>query len=99
MTSSPAAEAGPDEAAAGIGYDQAVREFPDCLRDYRSFSGATVKGCGTDLRMLRGFLEKRQLLIRGKGGKERVVPRTKQAPVAKLRKLLGPLLQVPNAEE
>jgi len=42
-----------------LSYDQAVAEFLDYLREYRSFSAATVKAYGTDMRMLREFLEKR----------------------------------------
>jgi len=42
-----------------LGFDGAVREFLDYLRDYRSFSRMTVRAYGTDLRMFREFLEKR----------------------------------------
>jgi integrase/recombinase XerC len=43
----------------GLSYDDAVREFLSYIRDYRSFSGLTVRAYGTDMRMLRAFLEKR----------------------------------------
>jgi len=43
----------------GPSYDDAVKEFLDYIRDYRSFSGLTVRAYGTDMRMLRAFLEKR----------------------------------------
>jgi len=59
MTSSPTAEAVPDEAAASISYDQAVKEFLDYLTHYRSYSPLTVRGYAADLRMFRGFLESR----------------------------------------
>ena len=42
-----------------LSYDQAVMEFLDYLKEYRSFSKWTVRAYGTDLRMLREFLEKR----------------------------------------
>jgi len=59
MTSSPAATAVPDEAAAGISYDQAVKEFLDYVQHYRGYSPLTVRAYGTDLRMFREFLESR----------------------------------------
>ena len=40
-------------------YDEAVKEFLNYIRDYRSFSGLTVRAYGTDMRMLRAFLEQR----------------------------------------
>jgi len=40
-------------------YDDAVKEFLNYIRDYRSFSGLTVRAYGTDMRMLRAFLEQR----------------------------------------
>ena len=40
-------------------YDDAVKEFLTYIRDYRSFSGLTVRAYGTDMRMLRAFLEQR----------------------------------------
>ena len=43
----------------GPSYDEAVKEFLNYIRDYRSFSGLTVRAYGTDMRMLRAFLEKR----------------------------------------
>ena len=43
----------------GPSYDDAVKEFLNYIRDYRSFSGLTVRAYGTDMRMLRAFLEKR----------------------------------------
>ena len=43
----------------GLSYDQAVAEFLDYLKEYRSFSQWTVRAYGTDLRMLREFLERR----------------------------------------
>jgi site-specific recombinase XerD len=42
-----------------LSYDDAVKEFLNYIRDYRSFSGLTVRAYGTDMRMLRAFLEKR----------------------------------------
>jgi len=42
-----------------LSYDDAVAEFLDYLKEYRSFSRWTVRAYGTDLRMLREFLEKR----------------------------------------
>lgn len=42
-----------------ISYDDAVEQFLDYLREYRSFSPSTVRAYGTDLRMLREFLESR----------------------------------------
>ena len=42
-----------------LDYDQAVGEFVDYLTEYRSFSKWTVRAYGTDLRMLREFLENR----------------------------------------
>jgi site-specific recombinase XerD len=42
-----------------LSYDQAVAEFVDYLTEYRSFSKWTVRAYGTDLRMLREFLENR----------------------------------------
>jgi len=42
-----------------LSYDDAVKEFLSYIRDYRSFSGLTVRAYGTDMRMLRAFLEKR----------------------------------------
>jgi site-specific recombinase XerD len=59
MTSSPAAEAVLDEAAAAISYDQAAKEFLDYVRHYRGYSPLTVRAYGTDLRMFREFLESR----------------------------------------
>jgi site-specific recombinase XerD len=47
------------DGGAGHSYDEAVREFLEYLRDYRSFSRMTVRAYGTDLRMFREFLEKR----------------------------------------
>lgn len=46
-------------AATEITYDDAVKEFLTYIRDYRSFSGLTVRAYGTDMRMLRAFLEQR----------------------------------------
>jgi len=43
----------------GLSYDDAVSEFLDYLKDYRSFSPSTVRAYGTDLRMLREFLERK----------------------------------------
>jgi len=43
----------------GLSYDDAVKEFLSYIKDYRSFSGLTVRAYGTDMRMLRAFLEKR----------------------------------------
>ena len=43
----------------GLSYDEAVAEFLDYLKEYRSFSKWTVRAYGTDLRMLREFLENR----------------------------------------
>jgi site-specific recombinase XerD len=42
-----------------ISYDDAVEQFLDYLREYRSFSSSTVRAYGTDLRRLREFLQKR----------------------------------------
>ena len=42
-----------------VSYDEAVAEFLDYLREYRSFSGSTVRAYGTDLRTFRAFLEGR----------------------------------------
>jgi site-specific recombinase XerD len=49
----------PDEAAVGISYDQAVKEFLDYVQHYRGYSPLTVRAYGTDLRMFREFLESR----------------------------------------
>ena len=43
----------------GLSYDEAVAQFLDYLKEYRSFSRWTVRAYGTDLRMLREFLERR----------------------------------------
>ena len=43
----------------GLSYDDTVREFLSYLQDYRSFSPLTVRAYGTDMRMLREFLEHR----------------------------------------
>jgi site-specific recombinase XerD len=43
----------------GPSYDDAVREFLSYLTDYRSFSPLTVRAYGTDMRMLREFLQHR----------------------------------------
>jgi site-specific recombinase XerD len=43
----------------GISYDEAVREFIAYVKEYRSFSQLTVRAYGTDMRMLRQFLEER----------------------------------------
>ena len=43
----------------GLSYDDTVREFLSYLKDYRSFSALTVRAYGTDMRMLREFLEHR----------------------------------------
>ena len=43
-------------AATQITYDDAVKEFLNYIRDYRSFSGLTVRAYGTVMRMLRAFL-------------------------------------------
>jgi len=43
----------------GLSYDDTVREFLSYLKDYRSFSSLTVRAYGTDMRMLREFLEHR----------------------------------------
>jgi len=59
MTSSPAAETAPEETAAAISYDQAVKEFLDYVQHYRGYSPLTVRAYGTDLRMFREFLESR----------------------------------------
>jgi len=59
MTSSPPAEAAPEETAAAISYDQAVKEFLDYVQHYRGYSPLTVRAYGTDLRMFREFLESR----------------------------------------
>ena len=59
MTSSPAAPANLEEAAVGISYDQAVKEFLDYVQHYRGYSPLTVRAYGTDLRMFREFLESR----------------------------------------
>jgi len=42
-----------------LSYEEAVAGFLDYLKEYRSFSQWTVRAYGTDLRMLREFLEKR----------------------------------------
>jgi len=42
-----------------LSYDDAVAQFLDYLKEYRSFSPSTVRAYGTDLRRLREFLEKR----------------------------------------
>ena len=42
-----------------LSYDEAVAEFLDYLKEYRSFSPWTARAYGTDLRMLREFLERR----------------------------------------
>ncbi len=42
-----------------LSYDEAVAEFLDYLKEYRSFSKWTVRAYGTDLRMLREFLERK----------------------------------------
>jgi len=46
-------------ATAGLSYDGTVREFLSYLTDYRSFSPLTVRAYGTDMRMLREFLQHR----------------------------------------
>jgi site-specific recombinase XerD len=43
----------------GLSYDDAVAEFLDYLQEYRSFSPATVRAYGIDLRMLRQFLQRK----------------------------------------
>jgi len=43
----------------GLSYDDTVREFLSYLTDYRSFSPLTVRAYGTDMRMLRAFLQHR----------------------------------------
>jgi len=43
----------------GRSYDDTVREFLSYLTDYRSFSPLTVRAYGTDMRMLRAFLQHR----------------------------------------
>ena len=47
------------DAMTELSYDDAVEQFLDYLREYRSFSASTVRAYGTDLRKLREFLEKR----------------------------------------
>jgi len=42
-----------------LSYDDAVTQFLDYLKEYRSFSPWTARAYGTDLRMLREFLENR----------------------------------------
>lgn len=42
-----------------LSYDDAVAQFLDYLKEYRSFSPSTVRAYDTDLRKLREFLEKR----------------------------------------
>jgi integrase/recombinase XerC len=42
-----------------ISYDGAVKEFIAYVREYRSFSQLTVRAYGTDMRVLRQFLEER----------------------------------------
>jgi len=42
-----------------LSYEEAVAGFLDYLKEYRSFSKWTVRAYGTDLRMLREFLEKK----------------------------------------
>jgi len=42
-----------------LSYEEAVAGFLDYLKEYRSFSQWTVRAYGTDLRMLREFLERK----------------------------------------
>jgi len=42
-----------------LSYEEAVAGFLGYLKEYRSFSQWTVRAYGTDLRMLREFLERK----------------------------------------